>query len=112
MVAVKKSLEAAEQLKPVMPSVALAIDAYVGALAGARKLRNMREHDWEHMAGKGHRQKEFVQDTKDDDGNVRYRMDATSTRIGPDGYWIGGRHRVETAMECAEKLLSALPDHA
>jgi hypothetical protein len=108
MVAVKKSMEGAERLRTAEPTMSVAVSQYIEALPGARKLRNMREHDWEHMAGAGHHQKEFVHDTTDSEGNVVHRIDATSTRIGPDGYWIGGRHRVETAIASAQTLLEVL----
>jgi hypothetical protein len=108
LVAVKKSLESAQELATATPALQSALDAYEASVPEARKLRNMREHDWEHMAGRGHHQNEFVRDTAEVQGIIKSRMDGTATRVDSNGYWLGGRHRVETAIEAAQSFLASI----
>ncbi|NMH72766.1 hypothetical protein HF078_06755 [Bacillus sp. RO2] len=58
-----------------------------------RDLRNMREHEIEYYQGEGRKQNQFII------SNGHSSSDATSTYVDQSGYYLGGRLKVQFAIE-------------
>ena len=99
----------AEELKILKPEIAADLDAFICALREAKDLRNMLEHDNEYLKGKGHKQKDYLKDTKVNRGKLSITGIPPHCIVKSDeGICIGGRlpflDAVRAALVLQEKM--------
>lgn len=108
VIALGKVMEWVAELATQRVEFRPAIARYLEQMPHARDVRNMREHDIEYFKGKGQRQRRFVHQHTDSDGQVLAQADGSSTVVFGDQYLIGGRLDLNAVVRISQELRLAL----